>query len=80
VQVDAAALATTLAAVHGKNDTDGLTLPDGSYIDFSAKHDSGGRWLEIGDADKDAISIPLTRDQLLLLHTRLTLALIADAS
>lgn len=71
-------LIASLTAITATND-DALQIDDNTYIDWSSTDDtSGNRCFEVG-GDGDATQVWLTRDQLVELHRKLTLTLLADA-
>jgi hypothetical protein len=78
----AAALAASLEAVHGPNDTLALNLASGAYFDWSTADDTG-RTIEIGENINNpgapVVQLTLTHDELLALHAKLTLTLMRDA-
>lgn len=54
-------------------------LDDQRYADWSTRTDDGGRVLEVGDADGDALQLEMSRDELIEFHRALTLTLLADS-
>lgn len=53
---------------------------DSPYLDWSTQLADAGRRLEAGDEDGEAVTLDLTRDELVQLHRALTVTLLADAS
>ena len=65
-----------LTAILTATCTDAVHLDNGAYLDWSTRHDNGVT-LEAGDADGNAVQIPLTADDLKTLIHRLAATALA---
>lgn len=68
---------TLTAILTTTRDTDGLYLSDGSYIDWSAPTADGGRTLDVGQPDGQAVLLDLSWADLEALVHRLAATLLA---